>query len=125
MIAASIAIAEIPIWQPKPSRGTGRMPHSLVEYMPDGVYPEGSTYWGYGAVFGITMPCWKVLSEEISDTVIIPDSRKVPSSRCCATLIRSWYYNFADCGDKGVNGDAILAWFASKTGNKAFEKNDF
>jgi hypothetical protein len=32
-----------------------------------------------------------------------------------------WYYNFADCGDRRGRGfDEILAWFASKTGNKTF-----
>jgi hypothetical protein len=32
-----------------------------------------------------------------------------------------YYYNFADCGDKrNGNGDLYLAWFASKTGNKAY-----
>jgi hypothetical protein len=38
-----------------------------------------------------------------------------------------WYYNFADCGDKrGEGGDVALAWFAYKTGNKAFfEKERF
>jgi hypothetical protein len=38
-----------------------------------------------------------------------------------------WYYNFADCGDKrSESGDIILAWFATKTGNKAFfEKERF
>jgi hypothetical protein len=38
-----------------------------------------------------------------------------------------WYFNFADCGDKrGEGGDVTLAWFATKTGNKAFfEKERF
>ena len=55
MIAASIAIAEVDselasktIW-----RALDGLPHSLVEYGPDGVYPEGSTYWGYGTSFSV------------------------------------------------------------------------
>ena len=36
-----------------------------------------------------------------------------------------WYYNFADCGDKrGAGGDIILAWFATKSGNKYFYEKD-
>ena len=128
MIAASIAIAERdPDLAAKTiSRALDGIPHSLVEYMPDGVYPEGSTYWGYGTGFRSSpLPCWKVLSEEISDTVIIPIRSALFRVLCNAPS--GWYYNFADCGDKrGVNGDAILAWFASKTGNKAFfEKERF
>src|SRR3546814_392390 len=35
------------------------------------------------------------------------------------------YYNFANCGDKrSQNGDIILAWFASKTGNPVFFERD-
>ena len=29
------------------------LPHALDEYRPDGVYPEGSTYWGYGTAFSV------------------------------------------------------------------------
>ena len=35
------------------------------------------------------------------------------------------YYNFADCGDsRSADGDLTLAWFASKTGNRAFYEKD-
>jgi hypothetical protein len=56
MIAASIAIAEEdPELASKTiHRALDGLPHSLVEYMPDGVYPEGSTYWSYGTSFSVT-----------------------------------------------------------------------
>src|SRR5665811_326710 len=55
MIAASIAIAEKdPELAAKTiSRSLEGMPHALAEYGPDGVYPEGSTYWGYGTSFSV------------------------------------------------------------------------
>ena len=55
MIAASIAIAESdPELAAKTiKRALDGLPHSLVEYGPDGVYPEGSTYWSYGTSFSV------------------------------------------------------------------------
>lgn len=55
MIAASIAVAEKdPALAARTiSRALDGIPHSLVAYLPDGVYPEGSTYWGYGTSFSV------------------------------------------------------------------------
>ena len=34
--------------------------------------------------------------------------------------------NYADCGDKRIsNPDVALAWFASKSGDELFSKEDF
>ena len=35
------------------SRALDGLLYSLAEYMPDGVYPEGSTYWEYGTGFSV------------------------------------------------------------------------
>ena len=55
MIAASIAIAERDpeLAATTIKRSIDGLPHALDEYGPDGVYPEGSTYWGYGTVFSV------------------------------------------------------------------------
>ena len=55
MVAASIAIAEI---DPELAAKTIRraidgMVNALAEYGPDGVYPEGATYWRYGTSFTV------------------------------------------------------------------------
>ena len=54
MIVA-IAIAEVnPELAAKTiKRSIDGIPHALDEYGPDGVYPEGSTYWGYGTAFSV------------------------------------------------------------------------
>jgi hypothetical protein len=130
MIAASIAIAERdPDLAAKTiSRALDGIPHSLVEYMPDGVYPEGSTYWGYGTGFSvITIAMLESAFGRDFGYGDYPGFKESALFRVLCNAPSGWYYNFADCGDKrGVNGDAILAWFASKTGNKAFfEKERF
>lgn len=124
MIAASIAIAEEEpelaaktIW-----RALDGLPHSLVEYGPDGVYPEGSTYWGYGTSFSVTTAA---MLESSFGTDFghfeYPAFKESAVFRVLMNAPSGWYYNFADCGDRrGKQGDITLAWFASKTGNSSF-----
>jgi hypothetical protein len=130
MIAASIAIAEKdPELAAKTiHRALEGLPHSLVEYGPDGVYPEGSTYWGYGTSFSvITIAMLESAFGTDFGMGDYPAFQESAVFRVLANAPSGWYYNFADCGDKrGPEGDVTLAWFAKKTGNNAFfEKERF
>ncbi len=128
MIAASIAIAEKdPELAAKTiKRALDGMTHALVQYSPDGVYPEGSTYWGYGTSFSVVTAA--MLESSFGTDFGIADYPAFKESAVFRYLMNApsgWYFNFADCGDKrGESGDVILAWFASKTGNKAFFEKD-
>lgn len=130
MIAASIVIAEKDpelaaktIW-----RALDGLPHSLVEYMPDGVYPEGSTYWSYGTSFSVVTAAMleSAFGSDFGHTTY-PGFMESAVFRTLTNAPSGWYYNFADCGDRrGSQGDVTLAWFAAKTGNSAFfEKERF
>jgi hypothetical protein len=130
MIAASIAIAEKdPELASKTiARALDGMVNALVQYQPDGVYPEGSTYWAYGTSFSIMTAA--MLESAFGTDFGIADYPGLKASAVYRVLMNTpsgWYYNFADCGDKrGEGGDVALAWFAYKTGNKAFfEKERF
>lgn len=130
MIAASIAIAEKdPELATKTiSRALDGMPHALVEYGPDGVYPEGSTYWGYGTSFSVVTSA--MLESAFGTDFGIADYPAFKKSAIFRTLCNApsgWYFNYSDCVDKrSKNGDVTLAWFAKKTGNKDFfEKERF
>ncbi len=124
MIAASIAIAEKDselaaktIW-----RALDGLPRSLVEYMPDGIYPEGSTYWGYGTSFSVATIA---MLESAFGTDFghsdYPGFKESATFRVLMNAPSGMYYNFADCGDRrGAEGDVTLAWFATKTGNASF-----
>ena len=130
MIAASIVIAE---QDPKLaaktiSRALEGMPHALEEYGPDGVYPEGSTYWGYGTSFSVLTS--SMLESAFGTDFGLADYPAFKESadfRLLSVAPSGWYYNFADCGDqRDENGDLTLAWFAAKTGNEGyFEKERF
>lgn len=130
MIAAAIVVAdEEPELAAKTiGRALDGMPHALIEYGPDGVYPEGSTYWGYGTSFSVVTAA---MFESAFGTDFglgdYPAFKESALFRVLSTGPSGRYYNFADCGDKrNENGDIILAWFAAKSGNPLFfEKERF
>ena len=130
MIAASIVIAEMnPELAAKTiSRALDGMPHALAAYGPDGVYPEGSTYWGYGTSFSVlTSSMFESAFGTDFGLAKYPAFMESADFRLLSIAPSDWYYNFADCGDqRGENGDMTLAWFAAKTGNAIyFEKERF
>lgn len=130
LVAASIAVAEL---EPELAaktihRAIDGMVHALAEYGPDGVYPEGATYWGYGTSFSVaTAAMFESAFETDFGILNYPAFKESAVFRILSNAPSGWMYNFADCGDKrSRNGDFTLAWFASKTGNKTFfEKEMF
>jgi len=130
MVAASIAVAEI---EPELAaktihRAIDGMVNALASYGPDGVYPEGATYWRYGTSFTVTTAA---MFESAFGTDFgiydYPAFKESAVFRVLAVAPSGLVYNFADCGERsGRNGDITLAWFASKTGNRTyFEKELF
>jgi len=128
MIAASIVIAEK---DPELAartihRALEGLPYSLAEYMPNGVYPEGSTYWDYGTSFSVATIAFleSAFGTDFGHSDF-PGFMESAIFRVLTNAPSGWYYNFADCGDRrGNRGDMTLAWFASKTGNKTFYEEE-
>lgn len=128
MIAASIAIAERdPELAAKTLyRALDGLPNALHEYMPDGVYPEGSGYWDYGTSFSVVTIA---MLESAFGTDFgygeFPGFVESATFKVLTNAPSGMYYNFADCGDRrGRNGDMVLAWFAKRTGNAAYFERD-
>lgn len=128
MIAAAIITAEEDpeLASSTIHRALEGMPHAMVEYGPDGVYPEGSTYWGYGTSFSvITVAMLESAFGTDFGLGDYPAFKESAMFRLLSNTPSGGYYNFADCGDnRSPDGDLTLAWFASKTGNKAFYEKD-
>ena len=124
MIAAAIAIADKdPELAAKTiSRSLGGMHHALQSYGPDGMYPEGATYWEYGTSFSVVTA--SLLESAFGTDFGIaryPAFVESADFRLLSVAPSGGYYNFADCGDKGENaGDITLAWFAQQTGNPLY-----
>ncbi len=128
MIAASIMIADR---DPELAARTIRraldgMPNALVQYGPDGLYPEGATYWGYGTSFSVITSS---LLESAFGTdfgiAAYPAFVESADFRLLSVAPSGMYYNFADCGDSGgKTGDITLAWFAKQAGNPLYLERD-
>jgi len=130
MVAAAIAIAdEDPDLAARTiQRALEGLPNALKEYMPDGVYPEGSTYWGYGTGYSvITAAIFESAFGTDFGLLEFPGFQESARFRLLCNAPSGRYYNFADCGDdRSPNGDIILAWFAMKTGDQMlFERDRF
>ena len=130
MIAAALAVAEV---EPELaasviSRALDAVPNALSHYAPDGAYPEGSTYWGYGTMF--TAMTSSILTTALGTDFGIfeyPGLAKSAMSRVVLNAPSGWYYNYGDCGNRrSRRGDITLAWFASKTSDGTyFERERF
>lgn len=130
MIAAAIAVAED---EPELAakaihRALDGLPQSLAAYMPDGIYPEGATYWSYGTSFSVaTIAIMESAFGTDFGHYDYPGFKESAVFKSLMNTPSGMYYNFADCGDsRSENGDIVLAWFAAKSGNKGFyEKERF
>lgn len=128
MIAASIVIAEKdPELAAKTiHRALDRMSNALQQYGPDGLYPEGATYWGYGTSFSVVTS--SMLESAFGTDFGIanyPAFIESADFRLLSVAPSGLYYNFADCGDTGgTTGDITLAWFAKQTGNPLYLERD-
>jgi len=128
MIAASLAIAEkdIDLAAKTIYRALDGLPNALAAYAPDGIYPEGSTYWDYGTSYSVITAAMleSALGSDFGHFEY-PAFKESAVFRVMCNAPSGWYYNFADCGDRrGAEGDITLAWFAAKTGNKVFFEED-
>jgi len=129
MIAASLAIAEKdPDLAAKTiSRALEKLPNSLKEYGPDGIYPEGPSYWGYGTSYSVLAS--EMLSTAFGSDFGIsksPGFMESANFRLLATAPSGEYFNFADSdGKKGGSGSVLLTWFAAQTGDEIYLDKPF
>lgn len=129
MIAASLAIAdENPELAARTiSRALDKLPNSLKEYAPDGVYPEGPTYWAYGTSYSI-MAANLLLTALGTDFGITRSPGLMESANFIlqVTSPTGEFFNFADSGDKkGGNESILLTWFAAQTGDGLYFDSSF
>lgn len=109
-------------------RALENMHLALEEYAPDGVYPEGATYWGYGTSFTvITAAMLESAFGTDFGIAAFPSFKESADFKLLCIAPSGLYYNFGDSGNKrGEKGDLTLAWFATATGNgRYFEKERF
>jgi hypothetical protein len=103
------------------------IPNALEEYAPDGVYPEGATYWAYGSSFSaITSSMLKSSFGTDFGLSAYPPFQKSAEFRLLMVAPSGLYYNYFDSADgPGINGEGdlselTLAWFAGLTKNQSY-----
>ena len=98
------------------------LPNSLLEYVPDGVYPEGPSYWGYGTSY--TVLASSMLSAALGQDFGIYESKgfkKGPDFYLQAVAPSGEYFNYCDSdGRLSGSGAVLLGWFAAKTGDEKY-----
>jgi hypothetical protein len=86
--------------------------HGLQPYRPDGVYPEGPSYWNYGTSYQVMMLA--ALKSALGDTWQLEASPGFLSSAAAQlqqTGPTGLAYNFGD-GGEGIELRPIMFWFA-------------
>lgn len=129
MITAALVIADInPELSAKTiSRALNKITGSLSEYYPDGVYPEGPSYWGYGTSYAVVAAnsLETALSSDFGISVS-PGFLESAMFVLQATAPSGEAFNFADCGSTNrARVATLMTWFATKTGDDLYLDKEF
>lgn len=90
------------------------VPLAMDSYLPDGAYPEGFSYWGYGTGFEVTMLA--AMESALGTDFGLSKHygfRRSPYFMLYMTAPSGWCYNFCDSGKKIALNQAMF-WFAAK-----------
>ena len=108
-------------------RALENLPNSLLEYVPDGVYPEGPSYWWYGTSY--TVLASSMLSAAVGQDFGIYESKgfkQGPDFYLQSVAPSGEYFNFCDSdGRLSGSGAVLLSWFAAKTGDEKYFMKKF
>jgi hypothetical protein len=95
-------------------RAVTHLPRAMAEYAPDGVYPEGPSYWKYGTTYNVIL--LDALESVLGSSFGLAEQdgfMKTPEFYLHATGPAGLYYNFSDCGTQGGIAPA-MHWFAGR-----------
>ena len=94
-------------------RALENLPRAMQEYEPDGVYPEGPSYWAYGTTYNVLIIA--ALESALGSDFGVASGAlmKSPWFMLQATAPTGRYFNFADCGLSGGLSPAMY-WFANR-----------
>ena len=123
---ASMAYGAMAIYEEQPelarqviSRAVETVVLSMGEYGPDGAYPEGYGYWGYGTSFNVMLisAVEKLYGQDFGLSSQ-PGFLKTAGYLANMTGPTGNAFNYFDSGARGGLQPAMF-WFAAKTGNSS------
>ena len=98
----------------------------LRPYAPDGVYPEGYSYWSYGTWYQVVLI--EALRTALGSSYDLENAAGFLQSAdfmryMVAPSAKS--FNFSDCGAGTVHLNLLLAWFAAERGDMSLVYREF
>ncbi len=97
------------------ARAVNTVPLAMHEYAPDGAYPEGPGYWGYGTTFNVIMisALQSVLG---TDFGLAQQPGFFATADYYLHVIgpSGYYFNYSDAGRGGQGVSAAMFWFAAR-----------
>lgn len=90
------------------------IPLAMQSYSPEGAYPEGYSYWGYGTGFQVTMMA--ALESALGTDYKLSEDKGFMSSPYYMLMMLApsgLCYNFGDSGTKAASQPAMF-WFSAK-----------
>lgn len=97
------------------ARAIDTVPISMHEYAPDGAYPEGPGYWGYGTSFNVVLisALESVLGTDFG-LAAQPGFLSTADYYLHVIGPSGYFFNYADAGRGGQGSAPALFWFAAR-----------
>ncbi len=95
------------------------LPHAMAAYEPDGAYPEGPVYWGYGTRYNVLILA--ALESALGDDFGLGALSAFDRTALFRVQVQSptgLSFNFAD-GRPGMGADPGLTWLGQRYGHPA------
>jgi hypothetical protein len=97
------------------ARAVNTVPVSMHEYVPDGAYPEGPGYWGYGTSYNVLLI--SALQSTLGTDFGLsqqPGFLATADYYLHATGPSGYYFNYSDCGRGGQGVEPAMYWLAAQ-----------
>jgi hypothetical protein len=95
-------------------RAVNGVQKAMDAYLPDGAYPEGPSYWGYGTVYNVLMiAAMDTALKTDFELSTHPGFSKTGMYYLQMTGPTGDFFNYADCGRRGGVNESIF-WFAAR-----------
>lgn len=105
-------------------RAVDNLPIVMNMYNPDGAYPEGYGYWGYGTNFNVLfIDAWQKFKQKKYDFSGLDGFLKTPSFMLNMVGPSNQNFNFSD-GGSGLSIQPAMYWFAKNENDVSFIFND-
>lgn len=97
------------------TRAIETVPLAMHEYAPDGAYPEGPGYWGYGTTFNVLLI--SALESTLGSDFGLsaqPGFLATADYYLHVAGPSGYYFNYSDAGRGGQGVSPAMSWFAAK-----------